>query len=55
MTKACQEKFEPVLAESYAELFDRMNAYENRMEMAREAIADRGVWTAKKRYILNVP
>jgi len=52
--KACQEKFEPVLERSYAELFDRMNAYENRMEMAREAIADRGVWTAKKRYILNV-
>ena len=31
-----------------------MNGYENRMVMAREAIADRGVWTAKKRYILNV-
>ena len=31
-----------------------MNAYENRMVMAREVIADRGVWVAKKRYILNV-
>ena len=51
---ACQKKFEPMLAEAYAELFSNMNAYENRMEMAREAIADRGVWTAKKRYILNV-
>ena len=26
----------------------------NRMVMAREVIADRGIWTAKKRYILNV-
>ena len=51
---ACQKKFEPMLEEAYAELFGNMNAYENRMEMAREAIADRGVWTAKKRYILNV-
>ena len=54
LDKACQEKFEPVLERAYAELFEHMNAYDNRMVMAREAIADRGVWTAKKRYILNV-
>ena len=54
LDKACQEKFEPVLEKAYGELFTRMNGYENRMVMAREAIADRGVWTAKKRYILNV-
>ena len=52
--KACRERFEPVLEQAYADLFERMNGYENRMVMAREAIADRGVWTAKKRYILNV-
>lgn len=51
---ACQKKFEPMLEQAYDELFKHMNAYENRMVMAREAIADRGVWTAKKRYILNV-
>jgi DNA polymerase elongation subunit (family B) len=33
---------------------DATGAYENRMEMGREVIADRGIWTAKKRYILNV-
>ena len=54
LDKACSEKFEPVLEKAYAELHERMNSYENRMVMAREAIADRGVWTAKKRYILNV-
>jgi len=52
--EACQKKFEPVLEKAYDELFNHMNAYSNRMVMAREAIADRGVWTAKKRYILNV-
>lgn len=54
LDKACQEKFEPVLAKAYAKLADQMDAYDNRMVMAREAIADRGVWTAKKRYILHV-
>ena len=50
----CADKFEPVIMKGYQELADRMNAYENKMVMAREVIADRGIWTAKKRYILNV-
>ena len=54
LDKACKEKFEPILENAYQELFEKMNAYENRMVMAREAIADCGVWTGKKRYILNV-
>lgn len=54
LDKACSEKFEPILESAYADLFEHMNAYENRMVMAREVIADRGVWVAKKRYILNV-
>jgi len=54
LDKACKEKFVPILAKAYNELFEKMGAYENRMVMAREVIADRGVWVAKKRYILNV-
>jgi len=50
----CQEKLEQVLEDSYSELFNIMGGIENRMVMKREAIADRGIWTAKKRYILNV-
>lgn len=38
----------------YAELADKMNAYEQKMNMKREAIANKGIWTAKKRYMLNV-
>ena len=50
----CKDHFEKVLSKAYAELFEKMNAYKPRMEMGREVIADRGIWTAKKRYILNV-
>jgi len=45
---------EKVLAEGFDELAEYTNAYQNKMEMGREIIADRGIWTAKKRYILNV-
>ena len=45
---------EPMLAKAFDEYAVKTNAYSNRMVMKREAIADRGIWTAKKRYILNV-
>ena len=48
------EHFETKIAEAYAKLAEETSAYENRMVMKREAIADRGIWMAKKRYILNV-
>ena len=50
----CKDKFEPTIAKSYEKLYNNMNCYKPRMEMGREVIADRGIWTAKKRYILNV-
>lgn len=52
--KITAEHFEKVLSAAYADLATQTNAYENRMEMAREVIADKGIWVAKKRYILNV-
>lgn len=54
LDKACAEKFEGVLEDAYAILFKQQNAFKNTMAMKREAIADAGIWTAKKRYILNV-
>lgn len=54
LDKICADHFEKVLAESYATMAKVTGAYENRMEMGREVIADRGIWMAKKRYILNV-
>jgi len=46
--------FVPLFEKSYNDLFEKMNCYESRMVMGREVIADRGIWQAKKRYILNV-
>ena len=54
LDKICAEHFKPLLDKSYDEFFFVMNGYTPRMEMDREVIADRGIWTAKKRYILNV-
>jgi DNA polymerase elongation subunit (family B) len=45
---------EPVLEKAFDQLFEMTNGYSKRMSMKREAIADRGIWVAKKRYILNV-
>lgn len=45
---------EPFFDKIYGELAEQMNAYRQAMHMKREAIADRGVFTAKKRYMLNV-
>jgi hypothetical protein len=47
-------KIKPIIDEGYEDLAEYMNSYQQKMEMGREVIADRGVWTAKKRYILNV-
>ena len=54
LDKICQEKLEPFIESSYQELANYVSAYEQKMQMKRENIADRGIWTAKKRYILNV-
>ena len=54
LDKICQEKLEPFIDKSYQELASYVSAYDQKMQMKRENIADRGIWTAKKRYILNV-
>ena len=48
------DKIEPFIDGKYADLAKYVNAYEQKMVMKREVIADKGIWTAKKRYILNV-
>ena len=54
LDRACKDKIEPFIDRSYQELAQYANAYEQKMFMKRENIASRGIWTAKKRYILNV-
>jgi DNA polymerase elongation subunit (family B) len=54
MDKVCEDRIQPFIDQSYGELAEYVNAYEQKMQMKREALADKGIWTAKKRYILNV-
>ena len=54
LDKVCQVEFEKYIDGSYQELSTYVNAYEQKMVMKRENIANKGIWTAKKRYILNV-
>ena len=54
LDNVAREKIEPFIEESYQRLHEYVKSYEQKMEMSREVIADKGIWTAKKRYILNV-
>lgn len=54
LDKVCEQKLEPHIDKCYEDLASYVNAYDQKMKMAREAIANKGIWTAKKRYILNV-
>ena len=54
MDKICEEKLQPFIDESYDELAQYVHAYAQKMVMKREGLSDKGIWTAKKRYILNV-
>ena len=54
LNKVCETEFEPFIEGSYQALANYVSAYDQKMQMKRENIAERGIWTAKKRYILNV-
>ena len=54
LDKVATEKLEPLIAKAYDNLAEHMNAYEQKMVMKREVIADKGIWTGKKHYVLNV-
>lgn len=54
LDKICDGNFQEFINKSFDELAEYTNAYKNTLYMKREAICDRAIWTAKKRYILNV-
>lgn len=54
LDKACKDHFLPIFKQALANLRTKLNCFDDRMAMGREVIADRGIWQAKKRYILNV-
>ena len=54
LDKFCEEKLQKAIDKSYDKLAKYVNAFDQKMIMKREVIANKGIWTAKKRYILNV-
>ena len=54
INKVVEGRIEPFLEKCFKQLAEYTNAFENKMVMKREVIADKGIWTAKKRYMLNV-
>ena len=54
MDKVCNDKVQPYITKSYIELAEYVHAYAQKMSMKREALCNKGIFTAKKRYILNV-
>ena len=54
LDRFCEEKLQPYIDKSFSKLAKYVKAYDQKMFMKREVIANKGIWTAKKRYILNV-
>lgn len=54
LDKAISKKIQPFIDDCFKELGEYLNVFEQKMDMKREAIANKGIWIAKKRYILNV-
>jgi len=52
--RVCESKLQPVIDKACGELGDYTNVFQQKIVMKREVLADKAIWTAKKRYILNV-
>ena len=54
MDKVCEGKIQDIIDKCYGEMAEYVNAFQQKMVMKREVLADVGIWTGKKHYILNV-
>ena len=54
MDTVCEGKIQDVIDGCYGEMAEYVNAFEQKMVMKREVLAEVGIWTGKKHYILNV-
>jgi DNA polymerase elongation subunit (family B) len=54
INNVCLKIMTPFIEKQFDKFAKTLNAYENRISMEREVIADKGIWTAKKKYMLNV-
>ena len=54
LDKICQDVIQPLISKICDDVQDYLGAYRNNIFFKREVLADKAIWTAKKRYILNV-
>jgi DNA polymerase elongation subunit (family B) len=54
LDKVCEKKITDIIDDSCARLGEYLNVYDQKMVMKREALSDKAIWTAKKRYVMNV-
>jgi DNA polymerase elongation subunit (family B) len=54
LDKACDKIIQPIIDKNFDRLTDTIGGIPDSLQMKRECIADVGIWTAKKRYMLNV-
>ena len=54
LSKVCEVQFSQKISLEHAELCKYLNVYKNNFGMKREIIADKAIFIAKKKYILNV-
>ena len=54
LDKVCESKIQPVIDLACGDLGSYTNVFQQKIVMKREVLADKAIWTAKKRYILNV-
>ena len=54
MDSVCEGKLQNVIDKCYNEMAEYVNAFQQKMVMKREVLADVGIWVAKKHYVLNV-
>lgn len=53
LDKMCDTKFQAVIDQTFTDIATYMNVAVPCLSMVRDVIADKGIWTGKKHYILN--
>jgi hypothetical protein len=54
LDNVCEKVIAPQIKKYCQNLADYTNAYEQKLEMKREALADKAIWVKKKNYMINI-
>jgi DNA polymerase elongation subunit (family B) len=50
----CEKKIQPIINQTFEDIATYLNVHTSCLSMVRDVIADKALWTAKKRYIINM-